>query len=269
MSRYWKYAVVIGLAFVIGSATVVTAQGITRFVISNEDDTNTVKVGGAGRLFVNAKGVVRVSNLPDVQDVFVTNLNGDGTPGQACWDLNNNGTRDVAQEDSNGDGLVDIDDCQGPKSDKGDQGPPGADGTDGAPGAQGIQGLPGTVNPKGGVTLLLSSQGYVAVITTNLGHRPKVVEITIGVGDPFSQAKWVDENQDGLGALTILHSATDAPVRTVMVADTAMIGRLQAGPGDAQDFDVVTSDNTITIRPGQVIGTPVLTNLTPLSWYVE
>jgi hypothetical protein len=46
----------------------------------------------------------------------------DGTP---CWDLDGDGTGDPAYEDTNGDGVVDLMDCQGPP------GPSGEDGEDG------------------------------------------------------------------------------------------------------------------------------------------
>ena len=36
-----------------------------------------------------------------------------GAAGRDCWDLNGNGAGDVATEDRNGDGLVNIQDCQG------------------------------------------------------------------------------------------------------------------------------------------------------------
>ncbi len=36
-----------------------------------------------------------------------------GAAGQACWDLNNNGIGDLPDEDLNGDGVVDVDDCAG------------------------------------------------------------------------------------------------------------------------------------------------------------
>ena len=35
----------------------------------------------------------------------------DGSDGQACWDLNNNGIGDLPDEDINGDGVVDVYDC--------------------------------------------------------------------------------------------------------------------------------------------------------------
>ena len=35
----------------------------------------------------------------------------DGADGQACWDLNNNGVGDLPDEDINGDGVVDVFDC--------------------------------------------------------------------------------------------------------------------------------------------------------------
>jgi OmcA/MtrC family decaheme c-type cytochrome len=37
----------------------------------------------------------------------------DGDPGLACWDLNENGLKDLPDEDINGDGVVDVNDCAG------------------------------------------------------------------------------------------------------------------------------------------------------------
>ena len=111
MSKYWGYLVVAVLAFLVGSAVVVSAQTVEKFVITNEAGTNAAKVNQAGRL------QVKVSNLPKTQNVRITNvadLQGDpGDPGQACWDLNGNGVPDVGTEDTNGDTNVDIQDCQG------------------------------------------------------------------------------------------------------------------------------------------------------------
>ena len=58
----------------------------------------------------------------------------DGQEGLPCWDLNGNGVADIATEDTNGDGKVDADDCQGEdgaNGEKGDTGHAGADGQDG------------------------------------------------------------------------------------------------------------------------------------------
>ncbi len=52
-----------------------------------------------------------------------------GAPGTACWDLNANGEMDPDSEDLNGDGVVDIYDCQAAGSD----GTDGEDGEDWAP----------------------------------------------------------------------------------------------------------------------------------------
>lgn len=49
----------------------------------------------------------------------------DGDDGLNCWDLNGNGAEDVATEDTNGDGAVNVNDCKGPKGDKGDTGDTG------------------------------------------------------------------------------------------------------------------------------------------------
>ncbi|MEJ2523807.1 MAG: cytochrome c3 family protein [Gammaproteobacteria bacterium] len=38
---------------------------------------------------------------------------GAGDPGLACWDLNENGIKDFPDEDTNGDGVIDVLDCRG------------------------------------------------------------------------------------------------------------------------------------------------------------
>jgi len=65
----------------------------------------------------------------------------DGTDGLSCWDLNGNGLTEL-NEDVNGDGVVDILDCQGPA------GPAGVDGIPGAPGPTGPLGPEGPVGPE-------------------------------------------------------------------------------------------------------------------------
>ena len=69
----------------------------------------------------------------------------DGTDGLACWDLDGDGAASQ-DEDLNGDGRVDVNDCQGPQGEqgpKGDQGDPGPQGEQGVPGPQGDPGLDG------------------------------------------------------------------------------------------------------------------------------
>jgi octaheme c-type cytochrome (tetrathionate reductase family) len=41
----------------------------------------------------------------------------DGADGISCWDLNENGTKDLPDEDINGDGVVDVNDCSAAGSD--------------------------------------------------------------------------------------------------------------------------------------------------------
>ena len=70
MAKYWRYIVVAVVPFLIGSATVASAHGIQKFVITDKKGTDTVKVGSAGRLHVNANGSkVRVKNFPNTQQV--------------------------------------------------------------------------------------------------------------------------------------------------------------------------------------------------------
>ena len=44
---------------------------------------------------------------------------GDGDTGLSCWDLNGNGIRDFPEEDTNGDGVIDVFDCRAPGAGQG------------------------------------------------------------------------------------------------------------------------------------------------------
>jgi len=57
-----------------------------------------------------------------------------GERGPACWDLNENGVRDLGSEDANGDGQVTIADCKGSEGEKGDTGEKGDKGDAGSAG---------------------------------------------------------------------------------------------------------------------------------------
>jgi uncharacterized protein YjbI with pentapeptide repeats len=66
-----------------------------------------------------------------------------GPAGLPCWDLNGNGVGDPLTEDVNGDGAVDVLDCQGPQGEPGVPGDPGQPGDPGAPGLPGADGQDG------------------------------------------------------------------------------------------------------------------------------
>ncbi len=72
-----------------------------------------------------------------------------GGGGLACWDLNGNGTAEVATEDTNGDNVVDIFDCRGADGVAGATGATGAPGTQGPKGDSGATGATGATGPKG------------------------------------------------------------------------------------------------------------------------
>ena len=71
-----------------------------------------------------------------------------GPDGLHCWDLDGDGVADP-EEDTNGDGVWDADDCQGPEGPAGPPGQDGVDGQDGADGASGMDGADGADGPPG------------------------------------------------------------------------------------------------------------------------
>lgn len=54
-----------------------------------------------------------------------------GEQGRACWDRNGNGICDLDQDDKNGDGACNTEDCVGPPGPQGEQGPEGEPGPPG------------------------------------------------------------------------------------------------------------------------------------------
>ncbi|MFN0096247.1 MAG: hypothetical protein ACKVVT_15915 [Dehalococcoidia bacterium] len=75
---------------------------------------------GTGRLCLDqAQGFVVATGTDGYQPLRSAGVPGkdgapgkDGKGGQACWDLNANGLSDVAAEDANRDGRVDVTDCR-------------------------------------------------------------------------------------------------------------------------------------------------------------
>lgn len=72
----------------------------------------------------------------------------DGADGLACWDVNGNGSGDIA-EDINLDGNVDVLDCRGEPGPAGPQGPAGEAGPRGPEGPRGPAGPTGPRGPEG------------------------------------------------------------------------------------------------------------------------
>ena len=126
MRKYWTHILIAVLAFLVGSATVASATGhIQKFVISNEDESRSVKVTKSDRLAMDVRGKLKITNLTDIQGpVGPQGPQGGqgpagsdgpqgavGDTGLACWDLNGDGVGDVNTEDANNDNVVNVLDC--------------------------------------------------------------------------------------------------------------------------------------------------------------
>jgi hypothetical protein len=117
-----------------------------------------------------------------------------GPPGQACWDLDGSGEPDPF-EDRNGDGVVDVLDCQGEQGEQGEQGDPGAAGQAcWDDNGNGIGDLPDEDDNGDGVVDLLDCQGEQGEqgVQGEQGEQ--------GEQGPAGQACW-DDNGNGIGDL--------------------------------------------------------------------
>jgi hypothetical protein len=109
----------------------------------------------------------------------------DGVDGISCWDLNENGIRDLPDEDRDGDGDVDVDDCsvgppgpRGEQGEKGDPGLPGKDGTDGVNGADGADGEQGAAGPPGCCPIVELNQADTSINMTTSWQTVLQISIT-------------------------------------------------------------------------------------------
>ncbi len=83
-----------------------------------------------------------------------------GADGVNCWDTNGNGVADP-NEDRNEDGVIDVQDCQGPQGPAGPQGPTGPQGPEGPQGPQGPAGPQGAPGPAGASPFALNGNDAV------------------------------------------------------------------------------------------------------------
>jgi hypothetical protein len=125
-----------------------------------------------------------------------------------------------------------------------------------------------------GISTLLTSQNLTREIDTNLGYRPKIVEIALsfsGFGSfiGVSKARWVDKDQDGLGILTLIRT-TDQPNLTMdLDGNTNRIGVMQTSASDAHFLKIETFTNSIIISIDSTIGNPSVNSFNQFTWYVE
>ncbi|MGE0396614.1 MAG: hypothetical protein AB7T06_07860 [Kofleriaceae bacterium] len=185
-----------------------------------------------------------------------------GANGVHCWDLNGNGTCDLAMEDTDDDNACDVADCAGP---------PGADGANGAPGTTGqaatsvfgnstlllaanaaatnIPGLEQTVTvPANAITFIASDGGLFTngTLTTDFN----IVDIAITIDNAIltngGYQQLVAANSAGVtGAATWGFS-----VATPLTAGTHTIRVVAVGKGTAATPTATISGGTGNVRQG-------------------
>ena len=131
-----------------------------------------------------------------------------GRNGTDCWDLNGNGVGDLATEDLNSDGVVDVLDCAGAQGPAGPQGPQGNGTIMASDTNQGgfLIGSSCTHYTGSAVTITVAGPGTIVVtatVTIQIEHTVSVrdsVELFLGTSnsdcnpDPFYAAWRVDTN---------------------------------------------------------------------------
>ncbi|MCK4444962.1 MAG: hypothetical protein KAW09_10485 [Thermoplasmata archaeon] len=111
----------------------------------------------------------------------------DGTP---CWDLNENGLRDLPAEDNNGDAAVDVNDCTGLMGAEGPQGPAG----------------PGS----------LIAYGYTMTDTTLTDTCAQMTNVEVTIVVPGSGYVLVTSHVD----LTIFHTLGTSDIWRLVLSET-------------------------------------------------
>ncbi len=171
------------------------------------------------------------------QELMISASGVPGTDGRNCWDLNGNGQGDP-EEDTNGDGDFDAEDCKGAKGDpgnkgdKGDKGDPGDKGDKGDKGDQGNKGDKGDKGDKGaqGSSGTSSWTDGTGKVTTNL-------QVGIGTTSPGTKLHVVvtgfggvtGESNTNTGVIGI--SKTGVGVRGKSNTNTGVVGFSETGEG--------------------------------------
>lgn len=116
MGRARLPRMLLAIGLVIAGAAAATGA----MVGAQEDQSGEIfacinRVSGAIRIASDGGDCTRYETVVSWNQQGPEGPQGDqGEPGQACWDLNGNGVGEVETEDLNGDGEVNVADCQGP-----------------------------------------------------------------------------------------------------------------------------------------------------------
>lgn len=184
-----------------------------------------------------------------------------GAAGQACWDLNNNRTCDLATEDTNDDLTCDVGDCIGPA---GPAGAAGAAGTAGQLGASGfgsasltvtsataftlIPGLTATINVPANALVQIATDGAIATTATaTTGYS--IVDVAVAVDGVLlangGYRRVIAANTTGL---TSVFSPWSLSSLATLAAGSHTITVLAAGTG--QGSDATVSGNNTSVNQG-------------------
>lgn len=134
LSRVVLAVVMLAAGAGVGMGAMVAAQGNGEmYYACVNNSSGTIKMTSSTgtcatnelRIEWNKEGPQGIPGIPgakgDQGEPGIDGSNGiDGVAGINCWDLNENGATDLASEDTNQDGVVNVIDCRGEKGDTGD-----------------------------------------------------------------------------------------------------------------------------------------------------
>lgn len=208
----------------------------------------------------NGDGVVDVQDCRGDDGTNGTNgTNGsngsNGSDGLDCWDLNGNGAPDVATEDRNGDGVVDVDDCVGNNGTNGTNGVSNGTvngtltGDIGGP-AEGVAvatvpdvGVTDTTDSAGQFTLVLPVGVYTIKLTSANYASKDLANVTVTAGGNINLTATLTANNP----IVLTAPVASAPVGFGTAGVTLSVGVAGGTAPYTYAWSVKTAPTSVTL----------------------